>query len=486
MRLVVALDCGTTGNRAIAFSQGGKIVFQAYEAFPQYFPKEAWVEHNPEEIWNSTLNVLKKVLSNCKNHIIDSIGITNQRETIVLWDKDSGKPVHNAIVWQCRRTAGRCQELRSHETMVREKTGLWLDPYFSATKIQWILENNEAAQKSAENNRLKCGTIDSWVLWKLTNGKAHKTDPSNASRTMLYNIHTHRYDNDLLTLFSIPQNILPEIQETSSLFGHTDERIVGDTIPITGMIGDQQAALFAQGGWEKGVVKNTYGTGLFLMSCTHENIPQVGKLINTVAWEIKGKLRYAIEGSVFVGGSAIQWLRDGLEIIKSANETEKIARSLQSNEGVYFVPALVGLGAPYWEPNARGLFTGLTRDTRRAHMIRATLESIAYQSKDLIDEINTALDTKTDILRVDGGAVANNFLMQFQADILGCRVERPTVFETTALGAAGVAGLETGFFSLDTFLKARDIDRVFEGTMGADSISKQYQGWKAAIKRCLS
>ena len=486
MKVVLSLDLGTTGNRVIAFSKNGEIVSQSYYEFPQIFPKPGWVEHDPVQIWKTTLKALRGVVSKCGIENITAMGITNQRETTILWDKKTGKPVYNAIVWQDRRTASLCERLKDLSPSIRKKTGLSLDPYFSATKIHWILKNITKVKRRAEKGEIIFGTVDSWVLWNLTKGKVHATDTSNASRTMLFNIRTLDYDEDLLKIFDVPSQILPEVKESACVFGYTAREIVGREIPITGILGDQQAALFAQGGWEKGVVKNTYGTGLFLMATTGNEISHSGRLINTVAWKMNGKITYAVEGSVFIAGSCIQWLRDGLKIVRSAEETEKMAQSLESNEGVYFVPALVGLGAPYWDPSARGMIIGITRGTTPHHIARAALESMAFQTRDVVEEMKRVMrHVSFKTVRVDGGAVRNNFLMQFQADILNMVVERPAVIETTALGAAGIAGITSDFWDKNKFLKMRKIERVFHPKMDQRKRESYYRRWKNAASRAL-
>lgn len=486
MKVVLALDLGTTGNRAIAFDQKGKVITQSYYEFPQIFPKPGWVEHDPWAIWKTSLKALKDVLSKVSVKNIEAIGITNQRETAVLWEKKTGKPVYPAIVWQDRRTADLCQKLKSYEKDVQKKTGLSLDPYFSATKIQWILKHVPGVRRMADGGEIAFGTVDTWILWNLTGGRVHATDSSNASRTLCFNIRTLEYDEALLNLFQIPKNIFPQVNESASLFGVTDKKICGANIPITGILGDQQAALFAQGGWRSGVLKNTYGTGLFLMTSTGNALPDAGRLINTIAWKWNHSVTYAMEGSVFIGGSCIQWLRDGIKLLSSASESEKIALELKSNEGVYFVPALAGLGAPYWDPDARGIIIGLTRGTARKHIVRAALEAMAYQTRDVIQEMKKILPKKSfDTLCVDGGAVNNDFLMQFQADILGVNIERPVVTETTAFGAAGIAGIASGFWTQKEFLRAREIDRVFHPSMKRNKREYFYAQWQRAVQRSL-
>jgi len=486
LKVVLAIDSGTTGNRVIAFSKQGEIVAKSYYEFPQIFPEPGWVEHNPLDIWNTTKKALSDVILKVGINNVISIGITNQRETTILWNKHTGKPVYNAIVWQCRRTKEICNRLFSYADIIRKKTGLFLDPYFSATKIRWIIDNIKGVKEQIKKGYIVFGTVDSWILWNLTGGKIHATEPSNAARTLCYNIRTLNYDDELLNIFGLPKSIFPEIKESGGFFGNTDKKIVGREIPITGILGDQQASLFAQGGWKKGVIKNTYGTGLFIMASTGKNLTNSGKLINTIAWKIKGEVNYAIEGSVFTGGSCIQWLRDGLGIIKSSSDTEAMAKLLDSNEGVYFVPALAGLGAPYWDPTARGMIIGITRGTRKEHFARASLEAIAYQTKDVIEEMKkiTPIDFKR--LRVDGGAAQNNFLMQFQADILNMVIERPLLIETTALGAAGISGIIAGFWNKEEFFNIRKIERIFTPTLNKEKSKFYYLRWKRAVKRAMS
>jgi len=487
MKVVLAIDLGTTGNRVIAFSKEGKIVAKSYYEFPQIFPKPGWVEHNPFDILNTTKKALKDVISSVGIDNVVSIGITNQRETTILWNKRTGEPVYNAIVWQCRRTKSICDELsKYYSSMVKKKTGLPLDPYFSATKIKWIIENIKGVKKQIEREDIFFGTVDSWILWNLTGRKIHATEPSNASRTLCYNIHKMDYDDELLKIFNLPRYIFPEVKESGGYFGNTDKKIMGKEIPITGILGDQQASLFAQGGWEKGVVKNTYGTGLFIMTSTGKDLTDCGRLVNTVAWKIDGEVNYAMEGSVFIGGSCIQWLRDGLKIIKSSADTETMAKSLESNEGIYFVPALVGLGAPYWDPTARGMIIGITRGTRQKHFVRAALESIAYQTKDVIEEMERITKIKFKKLRVDGGATQNNFLMQFQADILNIIIERPLLIETTALGAAGISGIVSGFWDRKEFSNARKVDKIFIPKMDENKRNFYYSQWRKAVKRAIN
>lgn len=489
--VVLSLDLGTTGNRAIVFDKKRRIVSQAYEEFPQIFPKPGWVEHDAQKIWQSTQRVFKKVTHGAALAQIAAIGVTNQRETVLLWDKKTSRPLHNAIVWQCRRTASSCEALKKKglEPLIHRKTGLFLDAYFSASKIEWLLNHVPGARKKAEQGEVLAGTIDSWIVWKLSNGRAHVTDTSNASRTMLFNLKTLSWDDELCGLFNIPKKILPKVVASSSPIAVADKKIFGRTIPITGVVGDQQAASFAQGCFEPGIIKNTYGTGLFMLENTGAS-PRFSKnLLTTAAWSI-GNIKnteYAVEGSVFIGGAAIQWLRDGLKIISNAAESAALAEQLSSNEGVYFVPALVGLGAPHWDPKARGAFFGITRGTKRAHFARAALESIAYQTRDILEVMKKDTKQKFKLLRVDGGASANDFLMQFQADVLGIPVERPKVLETTALGAAGLAGIAVGFWKdRAEFNRLRRIQKVFKPRRSNTEISQMYAHWQEAMRRSLN
>jgi glycerol kinase len=492
-KFVLALDLGTTGNRAIVFDRDQRIVCRFYEEFPQIYPRPGWVEHDPAAIWESVRSILKRTFRKISPEKITSLGIANQRETIVLWDKKTGRPIHNAIVWQCRRSTSLCESLKKKglEDLIHQRTGLFLDPYFSATKLTWIFRNVKRARPLAQNGRLLAGTIDTWIIWKLSGGRLHITDTSNASRTMLLNIHTKEWDAKLCKIFEVPKTILPKVAASSAVAGSTDEKLFGCKIPIAGIVGDQQAASFAQGCFSPGILKNTYGTGLFLM----ENIgkkPRFSKnLITTIAWSLGNvdETEYALEGSVFIAGAALQWLRDGLKIIKHAQDSEKMALGLSSNEGVYFVPALAGLGAPYWDPRARGLISGITRGTTSAHLARAALEAIAYQTRDLFEvmkkDVRTGFKPAPTSLRVDGGASANDFLMQFQADVLGIPVERPRILETTALGAAGLAGLAVGFWKdKREFDCLRQKDRVFYPKMRNSEREKLYQRWLEAVKAC--
>lgn len=484
MNVILAIDLGTTGNRVIAFSKKGQVIASSYYEFPQIFPRPGWVEHDPDDIWHTTRRALKDVLAKVGPEHVAAIGITNQRETTILWDPTTGAPVYNAIVWQDRRTRDACVRIMPEAKTIRKKTGLFVDPYFSATKIRWIIDNVPGVKKRIADGKVIFGTVDSWVLWNLTGGKVHATEPSNASRTMVFDIHALRYDAELLRLFGLRERIFPQVRDSAADFGVSDRRVTGREIPITGILGDQQASLFAQGGWEKGVVKNTYGTGLFLMTAMERALADPGVLVNTVAWKMGKNVRYALEGSVFVGGSCIQWLRDGLQIIKASPETDAMARSLSSNEGVYFVPALTGLGAPYWDPCARGMIIGITRGTRREHFARAALEGIAYQVKDVVDAMERIAGTGARRLRVDGGAAKNDFLMQFQADILGIPIERPVSIETTAFGAAGIAGIHAGFWTQKEFFNGRKIDRVFTPRMKPALRKRCYDRWQEAVKRC--
>ncbi|MGB3114000.1 MAG: glycerol kinase GlpK [Candidatus Omnitrophota bacterium] len=493
MKYILAIDQGTTGSRAVLYDKNGKVAGSFYREFKQYFPKPGWVEHDPEEIWQSVNSAIQKVISKMpKNARVEAIGITNQRETTIIWDRITGKPVHKAIVWQCRRTAARCGELKKNERTVREfreKTGLTIDAYFSATKVEWILKNVPGARKKAEKGRLLFGNTDTWVLWKLTGGKVHATDHTNASRTMLYNIDKLRWDDAILKRFGIPHSLLPEVKRSSGIFGKTVRtgKLPAD-IPVSGDAGDQQAALFGQACFYPGTMKNTYGTGCFILLNAGKKRPLAKQgLITTLACGPDGEPVYTLEGSIFIAGAAIQWLRDGLGLLKKAPESGKLALSVKDNAGVYFVPALVGLGAPYWDQEARGTISGLTRGATKEHVVRAALEAMCYQTKDVLDVMEKGSGLKTKELKVDGGAVANNFLCQFQADILGIKVIRPKVIETTSLGAAYLAGLATGYWK-----KAADLtrcwkkDRAFSPRMSRKDASALYNGWLKAVKRTLS
>ena len=487
-KYIMALDQGTTSSRAILFNKQGEIVHVSQKEFTQIFPKPGWVEHDPNEIWSSILVCIAGVLSekDIKPEQVAGIGITNQRETTVVWDKETGKPVYNAIVWQSRQTADICDELKEkgYTDFVREKTGLEIDAYFSGTKVKWILDNVEGAREQAAQRKLLSGTIDTWLVRKLPGGKAHVTDYSNASRTMMFNIHTLEWDQELLDLLTVPKSMLPEVRPSSEIYAKTNPvHFFGQEVPIAGIAGDQQAALFGQACYSEGMAKNTYGTGCFMLMNTGEKaVASKHGLVTTIAWGIDGKVEYALEGSIFVTGSAIQWLRDGLRMIKSAPESEDYATKVDSTDGVYLVPAFVGLGAPYWDQDARGTVVGITRGTTKEHFIRATLESIAYQTKDVLTAMEADSGIKLKSLRVDGGAVKNNFLMQFQSDILNVPVERPKVIETTALGAAYLAGLAVGYWnSKDEIAKQWEIDRKFEPDMDEETRNKLYEGWKKAV-----
>lgn len=488
-KYVLALDQGTTSSRAILFDQEGNIVATAQKEFTQIFPQPGWVEHTPYEIWQSQLEVAREVIAKANIQPIEiaSIGITNQRETVVVWDKETGTPIYNAIVWQDRRTAAFCDELKARglTDYVKENTGLVIDAYFSGTKINWILNNVEGARQKAHENRLCFGTIDTWLIWKLTKGKVHATDYSNASRTMLYNIQDLKWDEKLLHELDVPEKMLPEVKPSSGSFGYTDEEnFFGVSIPIAGVAGDQQSALFGQLCFEPGMAKNTYGTGCFmLMNTGTERVVSHFGLLTTIAWGIDGKVEYALEGSVFVAGAAIQWLRDGLKIIDSAPDSEYYAMKVEDTGGVYVVPAFAGLGAPYWDMYARGGIFGLTRGTTKAHLIRATLESLAYQTLDILEVMEKDSNIKLKALNVDGGASANNTLMQFQADILDVTVNRPKVIETTALGAAYLAGLAVGFYSKEILKQNAGANAEFHPKMKDEKRQKCIKGWKKAIER---
>ncbi|MEK3720729.1 glycerol kinase GlpK [Paenibacillus sp. FSL H8-0034] len=484
-RYVVAIDQGTTSCRAIVFDPQGVIVSTAQQEFTQYFPQSGWVEHDAEEIWQVQLKVLREAVRSLSIEDIAAIGITNQRETTVVWDRITGKPLHRAIVWQCRRTSAMCDELKlkGWEPTIRSKTGLLLDAYFSGTKLKWLLDSNVDIREKAERGDALFGTIDSWLIWKLTEGRQHVTDVSNASRTMLLNIHTVQWDEDILRDLNIPLAMLPEVRSSSEVYGHTQLLGDGFSIPIAGAAGDQQAALFGQGCFVEGMAKNTYGTGCFVLKQTGEKpVMSLNGLITTIAWKLNGKVYYALEGSVFNAGTVIQWLRDGLGIIGDAAETEAVALSVEHTEGVYFVPAFTGLGTPYWEPDARGMITGLTRASKRAHIVRAALESIAFQSQDVLQIMEAESGIHLRELRVDGGAVRNEFLMQFQADLLGVTVTRPKVIETTALGAAFLAGLAVGVWQdVSELEQLKGFDRAYEPGMDEVKREAAVAGWKRAV-----
>ncbi len=490
-KYILALDQGTTSSRAILFDQKSNIVAVEQKEFTQIYPQAGWVEHQPMEIWNTQLRVAQAVLKN--NDIspsqIAGIGITNQRETTIVWDKSTGEPIHNAIVWQDRRTAPICDALKAKdlESYVKEYTGLVIDAYFSGTKIKWLLDNVAGAREKADNGDLLFGTVDTWLIWKLTNGAVHATDYSNASRTLLYNIRHLAWDAKLLNELDIPMDMLPEVRPSSGDFGTTN--LFGDdvAIPIRGVAGDQQAALFGQACFEQGMAKNTYGTGCFMLMNTGETpIASESGLLTTIAWGLDGKVNYALEGSVFIAGAAIQWLRDGLRILDAAPDSEYFAMKVKDTDGVYVVPAFAGLGAPYWDMYARGAIFGLTRGTTKAHLVRATLESLAYQTRDVLNAMEKDAGIELTTLRVDGGACANNLLMQFQADILDTTVDRPSVIETTALGAAYLAGLAVGFYQKSDIVQNWQIDQRFEAQMSDERRKELYKGWQQAVKRCMT
>lgn len=491
-KYILSFDAGTTSSRAIIFNKKGQTINVAQKEFQQIYPKAGWVEHDPMEIWASQSGVAREVLemSAIRPDQIVGIGITNQRETTLVWDKNTGKPVYNAIVWQCRRTASYCERLKEKGWLdkIRDKTGLVLDAYFSATKIAWILDNVEGAREKAERGDLLFGTVDTWLVWNLTRGKVHVTDYSNASRTMLFNIKDLKWDDEILEALNIPRSMMPEVKDSSCIYGYTDEHTYGGArIPIAGIAGDQQAALFGQNCFKPGMVKNTYGTGCFvLMNTGQEMIRSKNGLLTTIAWGIDGKVSYALEGSVFIAGAAIQWLRDELRLVYDSPQSEYYANKIEDTDGVVVVPAFTGLGAPYWDMYARGGIFGLTRGTKREHLVRATLESLAYQSKDVIEAMQEDAKIPLAYLRVDGGASANNFLMQFQADMLNTEVHRPRTLETTSLGAAYLAGLAVGYWKdLDEISEDFSIDRTFKPQMSQEKRDKNYKYWKKAIERSM-
>lgn len=487
-KYIMALDLGTTSCRCIIFDKNGRICSAAQKEFTQYFPQPGWVEHDAEEIWATQTGLMYEAMSKIDITIneIAGIGITNQRETTVLWDKETGRPVHKAIVWQCRRTAGYCDELKKlgMAEFFRSKTGLVLDAYFSATKLRWLLDNAIGARERAEKGELLFGTVDSWIIWKLTGGKVHVTDYSNASRTMLFNIHTLKWDEEILRVLKIPQLILPEVKPSSHVYGYTDSKLFGREVPIAGAGGDQQCALFGQTCFERGEVKNTYGTGGFmLMNTGTAPVNSHNGLVTTIAWGVDDKVEYALEGSIFVAGAAVQWLRDELGLIRDAAESEVLAKSVPDANGCYVVPAFVGLGAPYWDQYARGAIVGLTRGVNRNHIVRATLESIAYQVNDVLMAMQEDSGMPITSLRVDGGACDNDFLMQFQADILNTSVVRPYCIETTAMGAAYLAGLAVGYWrSKEEILANHVIAAEFKPQMGQAKRENLLQGWHNAVK----
>lgn len=491
-RYILSLDQGTTSSRSILFNEKGDSVGVAQKEFRQIFPQPGWVEHDPEEIWSTQYGTMAEALAkaNITMKQIAGIGITNQRETTVVWDRKTGKPVYNAIVWQDRRTAAYCDELKAagHEAMIRNKTGLVIDAYFSGTKLRWILDHVAGAREKAEKGELAFGTIDSWLVWKLTQGEVHITDVSNASRTMLLNIHTGQWDMELLRLFNIPPSLLPEVKPSSHIYGVTGSLIPESRIPIAGIAGDQQAALFGQMCTQPGMVKNTYGTGCFMLMNTGEKaILSQNNLLTTIAWQIDGKMEYALEGSVFIAGAVVQWLRDGLKIIRHSSEVEALAATVTDTDGVYLVPAFAGLGAPYWNAYARGSIFGMTRGTSDAHIARAALDSIAYQTADVLKSMEADAGIRIAELRVDGGATVNNTLMQFQSDILQTTVARPKVTETTALGAAYLAGLAVGYWkNIEEIRNQWQLDRAFQSEMTAEKRERLLNGWHRAVKASVA
>ncbi|MDD5259676.1 MAG: glycerol kinase GlpK [bacterium] len=484
-KVIVAFDLGTTGNRVMAFTRDGTVAAKSYYEFPQIFPQAGWVEHDPQAILKTALQALQDVAGIVGPENIESIGITNQRETSILWDKKTGQPVYNAIVWQDRRTEKMCRHLAVHKELIKQKTGLFLDPYFSATKIAWVINQVPEVKEKIARGEIIFGTPDTWLLWNLTGGKEHATDPSNASRTLLFDITQMRFEPELLRIFDVPAAILPEVKDSDAVFGVLDKKFIGREIPIAGILGDQQAALLAQCGWDEDRAKVTYGTGIFAMANTLGELRHSERLVSTVAWKIGGVVNYALEGSIFIGGAALQWLRDGMKIIEKASDSEQLAASLQDNEGIYFVPALQGLGAPYWDPQARGMIIGLTRKTTRANIARAALEAMAFQVREVVDEMQRSRQLKMAVLRVDGGAAANNFLLQFQADIARIAIERTTMNETTALGAAGVSGLSAKFWSQEEFKKIVSEDRVFKPQLEEKIAAEYYLKWQEAVQRSL-
>ncbi|MFA5168149.1 MAG: glycerol kinase GlpK [Candidatus Omnitrophota bacterium] len=489
-RYILAIDQGTTGSRVILFDAAGRTVASAYREFKQYFPKPGWVEHDAREIWHSCETVISEAVrkSRIAPEKILAIGVTNQRETTVMWDRETSRPVHHAIVWQCRRTSDICRVLKKHEPMIHKKTGLVLDPYFSGTKIKWLLDHVPGLHQKAIRGKIAFGTIDSWLIWKLTGGQSHVTDLTNASRTLLLNIKTKKWDPELLKVFGVPAKVLPGLQLSGSIFG-TTRKIAGlpAGIPIAGVMGDQQAALYGQGCYEAGTSKNTYGTGCFIMLNTGKKLVYSKEgLLTTLASDFKGRPVYALEGAVFIGGAVVQWLRDGLKVIKNSAETEKVIRGLKDTGGVYVVPAFVGLGAPYWKSEARGLIAGVTRGTTMPHIIRACLEAIAYQSRDVFDIMQKTFGGPIHELKVDGGACRNDLLMQFQADILGSKIIRPKVVELTARGVAHLAGVTTGLWKKSHDLKKQhQVDRIFSPSIKPRKRARLYQGWLKAVQRTM-
>ena len=490
-KFIISIDQGTTSSRVILFSTKGKIEFVSQYEFKQYFPKNGWVEHNPNEIWSTTLKALKNIINKAnkiRGHII-SIGITNQRETTILWNKKTGKPIYNAIVWQDRRTQEYCKKLKNkkYENDFRKKTGLFIDPYFSATKVRWILDNVKESKKLLKSNNLLFGTVDTFLIWKLTKGKQHLTEATNASRTMLFNINNNKWDHEILKKLNIPKSILPEVKNSADDFGKTDKKIIGKEIPISAVLGDQQAAAVGQTCFDKGSIKSTYGTGAFvIMNTGSKKINSKNKLLTTICYRLNNKTTYALEGSIFIAGAGIQWLRDKMKLIKKAPETEKIARSSNINDGIFVVPAFSGMGAPYWRPDARGLITGLTRDSNWQSLVRATVESVAYQSYDLFNAMNKD-GLKPRIVKIDGGMVANNWFSQFLSDTINLKVIRPKVLETTALGVALFAGYQVGEFkSLNQIKNIWQKDKDFSPKIKNSLRNQLLQGWKLAIRKTLA
>jgi glycerol kinase len=495
--LILALDLGTTGNRVLALGAQASLKASAYRELEQLYPKPGWVEHDPEAIWQGVLACLAEVCGKVDMARVAGLGLSNQRETTILWERKSGKPIANAIVWQCRRTAEACQALKPEEAWVRGKTGLLIDPYFSASKIAWLLEHVPGARARAEAGELCFGTVDSWVLWRLTGGRVHATDASNASRTLLYDIHSQAWDPALLSLFGVPLSLLPQVMDSAAGFGRVAQGLPGAGLPILAVLGDQQAGLFGQGGWRPGLLKATFGTGIFLMRCAEQGQALVPGLLSTTAWRLQGQARLALEGSIFMGGAVLQWLRDNLGLIASAAESQALAESLPGNEGVYFVPAFQGLGAPHWDPQARGALMGLSRASTKAHVVRAALESLAFQTRDVAALMGArpggpgspgspeALEGLEGLkaLRVDGGACANDFLMQFLADICQLPVERPLAREATALGIAGLAGEQAGLWSREAWLAAQRLDRTFSPGISPQAAEHLSQRWQEAVRR---
>ena len=488
-KYIMALDAGTTSNRAILFDKNGKIVSVAQREFTQIYPQPGWVEHDANEIWSSMLGVAVETMARAGTSAenIAGIGITNQRETTIVWDKETGEPIYNAIVWQCRRTAEYCDSLKKKglEEMIRSKTGLVIDAYFSATKLRWILENVPGARERAEKGELLFGTVDTWLIWKLTKGRVHVTDYSNASRTMMFNIVDLKWDEDILRELDIPMSMLPEVKDSSEVYGLASKHLLGREVPIAGIAGDQQAALFGQQCWEKGNAKNTYGTGCFLLMNTGDKpVFSNNGLVTTIAWGLRGKVQYALEGSVFIAGASIQWLRDEMKLIDSAEDSEYMAQKVPDTNGCYVVPAFTGLGAPYWNQYARGAIVGITRGVNKYHIIRATLESIAYETQDVLTAMEKDTGLKLSELRVDGGASANNFLLQTEADLINATVIRPGCLESTAMGAAFLAGLAVGYWeSRDELRTVLSIDRVFNPVISEEEREKKLSGWKKAVER---